>query len=251
MLADLNIEARRSDLQPAAARLARLLPRVAPAAQSTAWQDGLDLLAVAAGLKPVCLLGRGFTDAAWLGEAAALARDLHLSTLTGACWHPAAQDLDLPDWYRAGFAERAARETALYVWRDGACGDGVRRLCADGRVAPDDEAALLGYPACCVAQHHAQARALEPLTIALVTRLASDDIARRQRLVTEGVMPTPRSEAEWRQLEAATAIAPQPWTSVNRCAACARDPDGPAGRLGARYRALARRLDYPPLATAH
>jgi hypothetical protein len=251
MLADLNIEARRNDLQPAAARLARLLPLVAPAAQPTAWQDGLDLLAVAAGLKPVCLLGRGFADAAWLDAAATVARDLGLSTLTGACWHPAAHESDLPDWYRAGFVARAARETARYVWRDGARGDDVRRLCADGRVAPDDEAALLGYPACCVAQHHAQARAFEQLTIALVTRLAGDDIARRRHLVAEGVTPTPRSEAEWRQLEAATAIAPQPYTSVNRCAACARDPDGPAGRLGARYLALARRLDYPALATVH
>jgi len=251
MLANLNIEARRSDLQPAAARLARLLEPVAPAAWPTAWQDGLDLLAVAAGLKPVCLLGRGFADAAWLGAAEALARDLRLSTLTAACWHPAPRDPDFPNWYRAALKARRAHQTAVHVWRDDARGERVRRLCADGRVTPEDEAALLGYPECCVVQHHAQTHALEQLTVALVTRLAGDDIAHRQRLVAGGVTPTPRSETEWRQLEAATAIAPQPYSSVNRCAACARDPGRPAGRLGELYRNLARRLDYPPLATVH
>jgi len=231
MLANLDIEARRSDLRPAAAHLARRLAGVAPAVRSAVWQDGLDLFAVAAGLKPVGLLGRGFADAAWLGAAEALARTLGLSALTGACWHPALRDPGFPDWYSAAV--------------------GVRRLCADGRVAPEDEAALLGYPVCCVVQHHAQALALERLTVALVTRLAGDDIAHRRRLVAGGVMPTPQSEVEWRQLEAAGAIAPQPYPSVNRCAACASDPNRPAGRLGRRYRELARRLDYPPLATVH
>ena len=251
MLADIDIEARRSDLRPAATHLARLLAGVAPALRPAAWQDGLDLLAVAAGLKPVGLLGRGVPDAVWLAAAEALARTLQLSALTGACWHPAPRDQAFPDWYRAAIAERDARTTALYVWRDDADGAGVRRLCADRRVAPEDEAALLGYPACCVAQHHAQALALEHLTVALVTRLAGDDIAHRQRLVARDVVPTPHSELEWRQLEAASAIAPQPYTSVNRCAACASDPNRPAGRLGRRYRELARRLDYPPLATVH
>ena len=249
MLADIDIEARRSDLRPAAAHLARLLAEVPPASRPAAWQDGLDLLAVAAELKPVGMLGRGFADAAWLGAAEARARALGLSALTGACWHPAPPDQAFPDWYSTATAERDARATALYVWRDDADGAGVRRLCADGRVAPEDEAALLGYPVCCVVQHHAQALALERLTVALVTRLAGDDIAHRQRLVAGGVMLTPQSELEWRQLEAASAVAPQPFTSVNRCAACASDPDRPAGRLGRRYRALARRLDYPLLAT--
>ena len=251
MLANLDIEARRSDLRPAAAHLARRLAGVAPAVRSAVWQDGLDLFAVAAGLKPVGLLGRGFADAAWLGAAEALARTLGLSALTGACWHPALRDPGFPDWYSAAVAERDTRATALYVWRDDVNGAGVRRLGADGRVAPEDEAALLGYPVCCVVQHHAQALALERLTVALVTRLAGDDIAHRRRLVAGGVMPTPQSEVEWRQLEAAGAIAPQPYTSVNRCAACASDPNRPAGRLGRRYRELARRLDYPPLATVH
>jgi hypothetical protein len=249
MLADLDIEARPSELRPAAARLARLLAGLAPALRPAAWQDGLDLLAVADGLKPVCLLGRGDTDAAWLDAAAALARDLRLSMLTGACWHPATRDAGLPGWYDAALAARRAGETARYIWRDRAHGAAIRRCCAAGRIAPEDEAALLGYPVCCVAQHHAQARALEQLLATWVMRLAGDDTARGQRLVAAGVTPTPQTAGEWRQLEAAGAIAPQPWTSVNRCAACARDPDGPAGRLGRRYRALARGLAYPPLAS--
>jgi hypothetical protein len=251
MLADLDIGTRRGDLRPTATRLACLAARVTPAAQPTAWQDGLDLLAVAAGLKPVCLLSRGFADPSWLDAATALARDLRLPMLTGACWHPALPDPDFPAWYRAAIAERSVRELALYVWRDAAIGAAVRRLCAAGRVAPADEAVLLGYPACCVAQHHAQALSLERLSVAGLTRLAGDDAARRQRLAAAGVMPAPASADEWRQYESATTIAPQPWTSVNRCTTCARDPDGPAGRLGRRYRDLAEAFAYPPLAAGH
>ncbi|MEJ0072157.1 MAG: hypothetical protein WDO24_29440 [Pseudomonadota bacterium] len=200
MLTASDIDTRRPDLRAAAARLAALAAAAAPDAQATAWQDGLDLLAVAAGVKPVCLLGRGAGDADWLDAAGALAGALGLAMLTGACWQPVlADDPPWPDWHRAAVAERDAGQHALYIWRDGAIGARVRHLCAEGRVEPRDEAALLGYPSCCVAQHHAQANAVERLTVDWVIRLADGDPARQRRLIAAGVVPTASAAADWRR----------------------------------------------------
>jgi hypothetical protein len=235
----------------AAARLAGLTARVAPDQRATARQDGLDLLAVAVGFKPVAVLGRDFIDDGWLSGAAAIARELGLTVEPGAYWDPARDDgHGLSEWYEAAVAARRARQSALYVWRDPALGDRVRQACVRGRVTVAEEAALLGYPECCVAQHHAQALALERLTVAAIARQAGDDDAQRHRLAAAAVIPMPRSRAEWQQLEAALAIAPEPDTSVNRCVACGADPDGRAGRLGRRYRELAHALAYPAPAAA-
>lgn len=213
----------------------------------SARQDALDLLAVGAGWKPVAVLGRFIDDPAWLAGAEAVARRLGLTAWTGACWHPAPAPDALPDWY---LAATAARDDALYVWRDAAIGARVQALCGHGRVTIADEAALLFYPRCCVAQHHAQTLALEQLIVALITRLVGDDRARGTRLVASGALPTPRTSDDWQRWEAAHAIAPEPGTPVNRCTACGADPHGPAARLGARYRDLARLVGYGDLAVA-
>jgi hypothetical protein len=237
---DHTIATSEAALRHAAAELSRV---AAPAAR----QDALDLLAVAAGWKPVCVLGRGVDDPAWLAGAAAVARRLGLTARTDAGWHPAPGPDTLPDWY---LAATAPRDRALYLWRDPAVGARVQTLCAHGRVTIADEAALLFYPLCCVAQHHAQALALEQLIVALITRLVGDDLVRGARLVATGATPTPRTDDDWRRWEAAHAIAPEPGTPVNRCAACVTDPHGPAACLGARYRELARVLGWTDVAVA-
>lgn len=49
-------------LHRAAATLAAALSDTARATRDIAWQDGLDLLATIAGLKPLCRIGRGFAE---------------------------------------------------------------------------------------------------------------------------------------------------------------------------------------------
>jgi len=238
-------------LSEAAARLAELAARVEPDQRAAATQDGLDLLAVAAGLKPVGVLGCDDDRGDWPLGAAAVAYELDLGFQPDALWYPArdARQAGLPNWYVTAVAARRASQNALYVWRDPALEARVRQACARGRVTVAEEAALLGYPECCVAQHHAQALALEDLSIAAIVRQVPDDDA-RHRLAAAGIVPLPHSPEEWRELDALRAIAPEPATSINRCAACVADPDGPAGQLGRRYRELARALDYPVSAPA-
>jgi hypothetical protein len=245
-VADPAIKMGPMELRHAAARLAWQAERVAPPLDGAAWQDGLDLLAVAAGLKPVCLLGRGDIDPEWLDAARAIAADLGLAARDGVGWLPAAPDDALPRWYREATATRLRGAPVVYLYRDPRAGAGIAALGTGDRVAAAEEAALLGYPLCCVAEHHTKTLALEQLTIALLARLAGEDIDRLRRLVVAGVTPTPREADEWRRFETVAAIDPEPFTSINRCAGCAADPDGPAGRIGRGYRALAAELGYTP-----
>jgi len=244
-VADPALETGQPKLRDAAARLAWQAGRVAPPLDGAAWQDGLDLLAVATGLKPVCLLGRGDVDPEWLAAARDVAAALDFAARDGVGWLPAAADDALPRWYRDATAARLSRAPVVYLYAEPRLGAQIAALGTGERVAAADEAALLGYPFCCVAQHHTQTLALEQLTIALLARLAGDDTERLQRLVAAGVTPTPREPDEWRRFQSVTAIDPEPGTSVNRCAACAADANSPAQRLGRRYRALAAALDYP------
>lgn len=231
-------------LRDAARRLDAAAASVAPPLDAAAWQDGLDLLAVAAELKPVCLLGRGDVDPAWLDAARAVATGLGLTVQSGVGWLPEAPDAALPRWYRDATAQRLRGAPVVYVFADRRLGGRIAALGQAGRVSADDEAGLLGYPPCCVAQHHSQTLALEQLTIALLARIAGEDTAHLQRLVAAGVQPTPRAPDEWRRFQAVTAIDPEPFTSINRCAACAVDLDTPAAQIGRAYRALAEQLGY-------
>jgi hypothetical protein len=210
-------------------------PQADESTRAPSWaatQDGRDLLALLAGIKPVCLLGRGKAANAALLQ---VAREALLPMVEGASLAPAGA---LPDWYFAACSRRR-QPAVIYVCRDVATAQLAAALAAQGRVAAADEAALLGYPLCCVEQHHRQALALERLIAAVTERLAGGDRARMARLIATGVEPLPSTAAEWACYERLTAIAPAPFTSVNMCDACAADGDSPARRLSRRYRALA------------
>jgi hypothetical protein len=49
-------------------------------------QEMLDFLAMAAGIKPVFLMGRGFADSAWIAGVSALARDMSFHVVRGPEW---------------------------------------------------------------------------------------------------------------------------------------------------------------------
>jgi len=186
-------------------------------------QDGLDLLAVAAGLKPLCLTGRGAEDPGW-------SRLWNGPVFSGPIWEA---EGDFPAWYLAATARRRAKYRVTYL-----CGDsGVRKaaeaLCCLGRVSVEAEAALLGYPACCVAHHHAQTQAIETQIAERASRLASGDETRMVRLIETGTLAI-----------APPAIRPAPFTSINMCDACALSDESPAALTSHRYRALASAAGY-------
>jgi hypothetical protein len=232
-------------LKQEAAALAAAGALTPAAMRETSWQDGLDLLAVIAGLKPLCLIGRGLAAPAWRAALTEIAAASGLALLDGATWDPWAAPGLLPDWYLAATARRRAAREVLYICADAAIGERAAALCAQGRVAAADEAALLGYPPCCVAQHHRHALDLECLIAAGTERIAQGDRGRMAHLVEAGVEPMPATEAEWQRRADLTAIAPASDTSVNMCGACAGDRGSAAALLTRRYRALAAAALYP------
>ena len=70
-----------------------------PANVAMAPQEMLDYLAMLAGLKPVCLVGRGFDDSDWVAGVERLAREMRLQVVNGAKWHAESEHAGLPDWY--------------------------------------------------------------------------------------------------------------------------------------------------------
>jgi len=196
-----------------------------------AWQDGLDFLAAAAGLKPVAMFGRGGGDAEFFR---ALAREFSLPAIETTPWDPADPENILPRWYLHATAARRARGKILLVAREVALLARAEEMAAKGRVAAAEEAAILGYPPCCVAAHHAAALGVERAIAERVARANGGDEARCVRLVAAGATP----------FVPPPPIAPSRWTSVNLCAPCAADAASPAMRLERAYADLARRRGY-------
>lgn len=215
--------------------------------RATAWQDGLDLLAVAAGLKPVCAVGRGARNQVWREKLRGIAERAGLAKIDAAPWDPEPAEARLPDWYLAATARRRAKRRVLSIVRDDGAAREAAKLSAKGRVAVAEEAAVLGYPPCCVAQQHARTLALEALVAEMTERVAQGDTGRMMTMIEAGAAPLPVSAQDWVRFAAAAAIAPAASTSVNMCRACAADRESPAQALSRRYQALAAATHYPAL----
>lgn len=212
-------------------------------------QAGLDFLAMAAGLKPVFLAGRGLDAPAWLAAIGDLAGELGFHVLTGPLWD-ATPFGKFPGWYRDHALAPLAPLRAVYVCPS----DETAREVADinaggGRLAMTTEARLLGYPDCCVVAHYNRAVHYHNAVFAILNRLARGDAARMQALLTGGAALAPKTDREIADMEAAFDLHPAPFGSWNRCPFCARTDDSPSARLSHRYEALARRID-PALAEA-
>ncbi len=213
-----------------------------PYVGATAGQEALDFVAMAAGIKPVYVTGRGFDEPGWCETVGAVARTGGFHTATGPYLHAAPADESLPDWFTAPTRERLAAGRALYVVKSRRVAAELAPL-ADG-VQPDiaREARLLGFPECCVAAHYATASALERQRFDSIERRANGDEAEMRRLAATGEPVPPETDEERARLAEALQVRPAPNTSLNMCAACAADLQSPGWRLAADYAALSLAL---------
>ncbi len=207
-------------------------------------QEMLDLLAVLAGLKPVFLLGRGLDEPAWVEGVLNLVRDLRLQAIEGPFWDATPFGDSVPVWYADGTRAVLGRMRAWYVCKAPAAAQAVSRICeAGGHPTIAEEAALLGYPECCVAAHYRRALAYHRAVFSILTRRAEGDRDRMHELLHEAESLAPETEAEKAAFERAMAVVPAPFGSWNMCEGCAASADSPSARLSRRYFALAEAVD--------
>jgi hypothetical protein len=207
-------------------------------------QEALDFLAMLAGIKPVFLLGRGHDDPAWIAGVLDIARSQNLHVVEGPFWDAGVGYEALPGWYRDHLRSAFSGRTAWYVCRSRAAAEEAAEICK-GTASPtvEQEARLLGYPECCVEAHYARGLAYQKVWLSILARAAAGDEAEMRRLLADGASFDPETEEERCLLEAAMAIRPCRFTSINMCDSCASDDDSPARRLSKRYADLAAAVD--------
>jgi hypothetical protein len=195
-------------------------------------QDALDVLAVAAGWKPVAIVGCGY-DASGFGEAVrAAARPAGLEVAEGKLWREIGEARGLPPWYADSLAAMIAGVRVLFV------GNQSLQDIPGCLLTATEEAALLGYPTCCVVEYHRRRRLYHLLAIRAIRRQAEGDVERMRQLADSQVMLTPRSQRERRQFARALRGIFLPYASVAICEICETEPNSPARKLGERYRGL-------------
>jgi hypothetical protein len=214
-------------------------------------QESLDFLAMAAKLKPVYLLGRGFGRPEWIEGVRAIARELKCEVIEGALWDAAPLGDEFPDWYRDHTSAELARRTAHYITNSAAIADELRLIAAGARLTVAIEARLLGFPECCVAAHYGRTLGFHRLSLAMFARATGGDAggdeggdaADMARLLREAAPLAPANSGERAALDAATSLIPCPFTSLNMCETCAASARSPAAALALSYAGLAHHID--------
>jgi hypothetical protein len=205
-------------------------------------QEILDLLAARAGIKPVCVLGRGFDDAKWIDGAVAIAKKADLHVLEGPMWNAEPEDETLPQWFREQLRALAPAGNAFYICKLPGHAQAVRNSFENPPITVEEEASLLGYPLCCVQGYYERHTLVNRTFYTMLDRTAKGDVAEMRRLVQEKVKltPTPDEEADLRR---ATEFRFAPFTSFHVCAACAADASRPARHVSEKYEGLAFLVD--------
>jgi hypothetical protein len=217
-----------------AARLSALLSgSLAPTDGESAWQDSLDLLAVASGMKPVALVGCGYETGAWLASVAELARGCGLAVRRGGMpWLVEEELAGLPGWYAGPLHRSWAGADMLAVSEPGSA---ARFGDAPVMLTGEAEAELLSYPVCCVAEHHARRRRLHELMIELIAARCESETERRRFAASE--LPPPlRDNSDRNRLLEALRSEPLAYAGFEPCTVCAAL--GPRGRAGKRALAM-------------
>lgn len=211
--------------------------------RGTAAQEALDYLAMLVGIKPVFLLGRGFNDPDWIDGVRTLAKTQKLQIIEGPYWDACVGAETSPGWYLEYLKAAFAGKTAWYICRSRAAAEEVSAINETGRPTVEQEARLLGYPECCVTAHYERNLVYQKLWLDILARAADNDEDRMRRMLGEGAALQPETEDERQRLEAAMAVDPCPFTSINMCARCAGEQDSPARLLSGRYAELAGGID--------
>ncbi len=206
-----------------------------PEARAAAAQDALDVLAVAAGIKPFAAVGWGFDSTAFRVAIAAAAARAGLAAFDGPPWIGESGNSG-QSWYDEALCEDLAATQLLFVGppRSEAA---LRRL-AGSRLGVSEEAGVLGYPLCCVKEFHRRQRLFHLITRRMIGRQAQGDETLKRRLARARAMLTPKTETELKLLLRATRMIFAPFTSIAMCRACEADSGSAARILSARFEAL-------------
>ena len=206
-------------------------------------QEILDFLAMAAGLKPVCLLGRGLDSSRWVAGAAGLAEAFGFLVVQGPFWD-ATPFGKFPGWYRDHTLAQLAPLRAMYVCSSRETAQEIKLINdADGRLSVGTEARLLGYPECCVVAHYDRVGRYHLAILSILKRLAGGDEAQMQTLLRSDNALLPMTQREIAHMEAALDLQPVSFGSWNQCPHCARNDDSPSAELSRQYSSLAETID--------
>ena len=206
-------------------------------------QEILDFLAMAAGLKPVFLLGRGLDSPQWVADATELAGDFGLHVVHGPFWD-ATPFGKFPNWYRDHTVTQLASSRAAYVCSSREVAHEIGSINdAGGRLAMKSEARLLGYPECCVVAHYDRAVRYHQAIFSILRRLAGRDDAQMQELLRGGAALAAKTRGEIAHMDAALDLQPASFGSWNQCPLCAGDDGSPSAELSQKYRFLAETTD--------
>src|SRR5260221_4449380 len=113
-----------------------------------------------AGIKPVCLIGRGFDDQEWIKAAVRISHDMGFRVVEGAQWYADPLHAEAPEWYSEATWPKPEEGPVFYISRSTSTEADVRRCCEHG-ISIEQEAALLGYPVCCVREHYNRTRMVD------------------------------------------------------------------------------------------
>lgn len=222
------------------------IDRREPYAKFVSAQDTLEFAAMLLGIKRVFLLGRGFDDQSWVSAVKRAAAKLGVAAMVeDAYWDSDYSKLNLPAWYRE---LRRSRQRATYISATGSVVSEIREMSARGWVSPAEEAHLLGYPLCCVEDHHRRAVVIQDTFFRAVMRVARGDEQKARSLLFEDVKFHLNDEEE-AQMKSARELRPCPFASFYMCASCASSDRSTARKLSRQYAKLASDLDSALFAT--
>ncbi len=199
------------------------------------------------GLKPVCLVGRGFDDPKWMAGVEAIAREMKLHVMRGAQWDAEPENAGLPDWYSEIAGALSVPQEVVYICKRRPVAGELEAVSATGEITMDQEAGLLGYPLCCVREHYQGQRKFGEAITLMLRRISGGDEEEMKRIVREDDGMSPETEEERTLLAVGAVRRWAPFTSVNMCVSCAGDPGSPAMRVSHQYEVLAHAVS-PDLA---
>jgi hypothetical protein len=224
--------------------LAAALSAAVAGAPPEARREALDILAVAAGLKPAAVIGYGGGPSALLAAVEEVAARFGLVARRCTAWTTRGELDAVPAWFATAVVAARRRTRLLAV---SLLPDRLHALNGHGAapLAPFTESALLGYPTCCTADHAEWRAAMHRELAKGIMTAAGADEQRARRLAAAGWVPVP---APGSTLAALLRRAAADHTAIVMCPDCFAFPSSAARRISAAFAELARRygLDDDP-----